>query len=159
MQRLRDGRGFCTREVKAVQKSDWQVVFVATCSFAKADHTADQSKSFELPMPKVDLGPQEATSLQQKLDTIVGDAKSSDEGAKARQERFSYQPKARGEFFKRMPIEIKNALKNGDDLYIADDKGGNTCVESFDASMSSLRSDGRSQSRHVVSGEATAERR
>ena len=59
VERLRDGRSYATRRVKAVQ--DRRSIFVLDCSFHAADQEGDQTglPTYAPQMPTYDLEPEE----------------------------------------------------------------------------------------------------
>lgn len=134
--RLRDGRGYCTRQVRATQGTGSHVVFIAICSFARAE--PHQTLEHGLPMPKPELSFEEAVPAEVKLDQLAETLSNMMAGRKKRSStmvQMMKQVKEGAKERRRMPIEIRNAYDNTDDLLLAED-AGNRCAHFADSQNS-----------------------
>lgn len=118
VERLRDGKSYATRAVRAVQNG--RVCFLLNCSFHRPGpaESGPDTPAFSPQMPSVDIQPEQGTPTPEKIKRLLENYGSS--APKLLRDKMTTAIRELG----RMPLEVVNAADNDDDLAMG--SGDNT---------------------------------
>ena len=128
VERLRDGRTYATRRVKAIQ--DHRSIFVLECSFQREDQEGDQTgvPTYTPTMPSYEIEPEEGMNAEDKVREVLHTVGKSapkalrDKMAAGVLERMRMPVGASYRFNEigSDPPELINAMNNDDDLLLGE---------------------------------------